>query len=417
MDLSAARRSVVSLAVTLSLGLYLSSCGKQQPEPLPPQPLPQPSLQPDELPQAGFYDNSQATPIFTMLNGAKATIDIEIYEMADADVRAAIRDAVARKVKVRVVKEPEPINSSCDVFAPIKPEDDPECADQKKLKDEIVSSGGGYVPFNKAKLCATPEKICFEHGKMIIADKKAVLISTGNFNSSNLCNLSRNPSKCNRDFTMIERDPRVVNLLSYVFESDFKGESYDLKKLLSESGLKNRVTISPLSLEPLVELVGSAKHSIRVQNQYLKEKQLNQALFEAAKRGVKVEITLASLCSFGPPNSRDSENSKTLFQSFEAAGFSVRFLPSRFKINGKPGYMHAKAIVIDDRVAWVGSVNGSMTAMTNNREFGLIFTQREWVDSLNLVLKSDHQSPDTENWAESLACLKDDAPENGDRPE
>ena len=407
-------KRLTQTAILVSISLFSVSCGKKSPSPSPvnqEQPIQVPgSQQPevrDDLPTAGFYNNADGSPIFALLNGAKTSLDIEIYQMADADVRAAIRNALARKIKVRVVKEPAPLGDDCNVFTPIEAKEDPTCADQKKLRAEIIEQGGHYVPFNKDNLCANPARPCFEHGKMVIADQKAVLISTGNFNSSNLCNLKQNPGKCNRDFTVIQRKSEIVSLLSKVFENDLKGEKYNLRKILMEEGAKDQVTVSPFSLDPLVDFVKSAAVSIRIQNQYLKEPNLNQALIEAARRGVHVEITVASVCSFGPPSAREAESQRALFGSFIDAGFSVRLLPSAFKINGKPGYLHSKAIVIDDRKAWVGSVNGSSSATSNNREFGTFFEEPAWVASLAGILKADHESPDTETLEESLACKKD----------
>ena len=76
-------------------------------------------------------------------------------------------------------------------------------------------------------------------------------------------------------------------------------------------------------------------------------------------------------------------------------------------INGKKGYLHAKTIIVDGQRAWVGSENGSTQSLTENREYGLIFDQPEWVNTVKRVADSDHKSPDAETWQQSLTCLKD----------
>ena len=38
------------------------------------------------------------------------------------------------------------------------------------------------------------------------------------------------------------------------------------------------------------------------------------------------------------------------------------------------GYIHSKVFLIDDKVAFIGSVNGSDRAINFNREFGYIIT-------------------------------------------
>ncbi len=400
------------IPLALPLLLLAASCGKDDsPQNHTQDPTQEPA---QELPAVGFYNNAEGSPVFAMLKAAKNTIDIEIYEMADPDVLAAIRNALSKQVRIRVIREPDPLGDPCKIFDPFFEKDDPSCIDQKNLRDEILASGGAYIQFNKDKLCADPKKPCFEHGKMVIVDGKAVLISTGNFNSSNLCNQARNPEKCNRDFSMIEKDPEIISFLENVFENDLKTEKYDLKSMLEavlpgdpHGTIQDKVTVSPYSQDPLVKLIGAATSSIRLENQYLKERTINQALFDAAKRGVKIDITLASVCSFGPPQANDVETTKSIFKPFDDAGISVRMMPNQFKINGHPGYMHAKAIVIDDQKAWVGSVNGSWSSTSNNREFGLVFSEADRVASLVKILTSDHESPDMETWQESIDCKKD----------
>lgn len=397
----------VLVVLVLTSVFSISACAKKKIE--PPSPVQQFS---NYLPNEGFYNNAESTPIYGMIDGAQVTLDIEIYQMSDRDVRKALRKALERGVRIRVIKEPDPLGDRCKIFEKIQESDEPDCVDQKNLKTEIITRGGEYVPFNKNELCGVSVQYCFMHGKMVISDQKAVLISTGNFNSSNLCNLSLNPTKCNRDFTMIEKDPEVIEFLSTVFENDLKQTRYDLEPLLAQGQISKKVTVSPYSLDPLVKLIERAKHVIRIENQYLNTDKrnldrFNNALKTASRRGVKVQVTLASLCSFSRPDERAARIATEHFTAFEEANISVRLFPAQFKINGKPGYLHAKAIVIDDSEAWVGSVNGSWSATSNNREFGLFFSTPDWVTPLVNLLKSDHASEDTETWKESLDCKKD----------
>ena len=359
-----------------------------------------------ETPLPGVYNNADGSPVFKLLGSAKKSIDIEIYEMADADFKAQLRSALANNIKVRIIKEPNPLGDNCEMFQGTVEKDSPDCVDSKKLKDEIITKGGAYIPFNKKELCADSNKPCFLHGKMILVDDETALISSGNFNSSNLCNLHLNPDKCNRDYTMIVNEPETLKALKQIFEADLLAKHYDLKQILDSTQAKH-LTVSPLSLEPIVSLINSAKKSIYLENQYLKENTMNKALADAAKKGVHVEITLASVCSFGPPSAKESEQLKTLFSDFDTATISTKMLPAKFQIDGKPGYLHAKAMVIDETTAWVGSVNGSISATSNNREFGFIFTDPNWVKKLQDILQSDHQHQDMETWQESLQCLKD----------
>lgn len=365
----------------------------------------------------GIYSNGEYTPLFDLIRAAKESIDIEIYEMADADVLSELSSAIReRGVRVRIVKDPTPVNSTCDVFAPAdeggKP-DNPKCAAQKKLLAEVrASEGGVYVPFVKAELCGQfkgqDKGKCFEHGKMVIVDGTVALISTGNFNSSNLCNQNQKPSTCNRDFSYVTRDKDVIAGLKNVFESDLTQKRYDLKELLtSNPDLAAKMTVSPYSLEPLVQFVNSAQASLKIQNQYLKETGWNNAIIDAAKRGVKVEMMLTSACSFGPPSETEKRKLSELYKKFENAGVQLRFFTKKIKIKNANGYLHSKVMIADGAKAWVGSVNGSTSAVSRNREFGIFFNQPKRVQELENVLDRDFREENSETWQETLACAKD----------
>ncbi len=355
----------------------------------------------------GLQVNGEAPVLVDLLKQANETIDIEIYEMGDLEVRAALRDALMRKVRIRVVKEPKPIGAKCDEMSPPNERDNADCADKKLLVDQILKGGGTYVPFNKEQLCAEgTAKQCFEHGKLVIIDEKIALVSSGNFNSSNLCTESADPSKCNRDYSYVIRRRRFVRALLRVFEMDILSTRYDLIETL-RPGPAKRITVSPLSLQPLIDFIKSAKKSIRIENQYLKDADLNQAIIDQAKAGVHVEVSLASLCAFSKPKANDRKKAQELFGAFDEAGIQVRMFTNSIKVEGRPGYMHAKAIVVDDRRAWMGSVNGSTNALSRNREFGFFFKDRKSVKKLVQTMDEDFRDPGAETWQESLECLKD----------
>jgi phosphatidylserine/phosphatidylglycerophosphate/cardiolipin synthase-like enzyme len=156
---------------------------------------------------------------------------------------------------------------------------------------------------------------------------------------------------------------------------------------------------------------------VEVENQYLKEEAVNEALKRAAFRGVEVKVTLASLCAFGKPKDKPRADLTRLFESFDAAGIKSRFFTRQIEVKGKPGYMHAKAIVVDGRRAWVGSVNGSFMSMNQNREFGIFFKNPFSVHRLKKILRQDHEDSRGESWQESLDCVKDRGGSSESSPE
>jgi phosphatidylserine/phosphatidylglycerophosphate/cardiolipin synthase-like enzyme len=76
-------------------------------------------------------------------------------------------------------------------------------------------------------------------------------------------------------------------------------------------------------------------------------------------------------------------------------------------IDGNPGYLHAKVMVADGNRAWLGSVNGSNAATSNNREFGVFFNNAAWVQALDAQITADRNAAGAESWQQSLSCEKD----------
>jgi cardiolipin synthase len=362
-----------------------------------------------------FFDNATHTPILEFIQSARSSIDIEIYEIQDIRVQQAVLTAMDRGVKVRVIQEPESVGSNCDVFNVIYAGDTVTCKIQKEFIGKVRAKGGSYVPYAFQEFCPAGKYKCYEHGKMIIVDRQKALISTGNFNPTNLCSPDGVPpggmlSRCNRDYTVVTNDTGAVSVFSAVFDSDFKGKAYALGSILS-SPSASKVTVSPFSMDPLVRFIRSAKHSVLVQNQYLKNAEINAALIAAAKSGVKVFVNVNSICTFSKPDPvRDQkaiELWKSTFKAFDSAGIQSRMFTKQVRIRGYAGYLHSKAIVVDGLRAWVGSVNGSDMAITRNREFGIFFDDATEVMKLANLIAGDFNDPNTESWQESLDCKKD----------
>ncbi len=377
----------------------------------------------------------EPSPLIEMIAVAKKTIDIEIYTMGSKTVRRSLRDAIHRGVKIRILKDPNPLEEGCSLFSDdvIKAKGgyaaahaggskkkrrgrEPkkasllDCDDQRKLVKEIVASGGRFEAFNKSLFCGDPKRPCYQHGKVAVVDRgtssQKALISTGNFEASNLCLLDEKPKRCNRDYHVVSSDRDVVESLMTTFDSDINGVKYDLRSRLGNQ-VSKKVTVSPHSLSPIVAFIESAKSSVRIQNQYIHDKHLIQALIDSAKKGRQVSVQVASICAFRKPKAADIKKEKKFFQTLESVGAKVRFFTSSQKIHGRPGYLHAKAIVVDDARGWVGSVNGSQTSLSSNREFGIFFEDPDAVKKLRDQMAADFSDAASENFEESSSCKKD----------
>lgn len=373
-----------------------------------------------------LYDNAEdGSPILNRISGARRTIDMELYEMTDPTVQGALVAAAKRGIAVRILLEPRPVGKSCDLFLvgrsssrntppPMDVAAARECDDLKKFKAALEHFDGKVLPFNK-ELCGegsglnsrpqTTATNCFQHGKLVLIDRQEALMSTGNLNSSSLC-ANTGTKVCNRDFTLAISNRQTVGHLGTIFELDWLSIPYSIPKSIPQTAFRT-LTISPFSMISLLNFIESARSSIEIEQQYLKDPQMNEALYQAALRGVKVRILVASFCSFGPPSETEAQKAKRTYTAFEQAGAEVRIFTSSIKIKGRAGYLHAKAIVVDGTVGWIGSVNGSTPSLTRNREYGLFFSQPRLVAKLRNSFRADFTNPDTETWQESLRCVKD----------
>ncbi len=382
--LSACARAPIS---TVSLPSYLSADGKTE----------------------EVFENASSTPILSLIRGAKKSIEIEIYEMGNKQVLNELQLAMDRGVSLRIIQEGTPVGNSCHIFEPVQIEEDETCQNLKSFLGKVKAKGGTYVPFAHDQLCGENKKNCFEHGKMIIIDQARVLISTGNFNLSNLCFSDENPKNCNRDFSVVSSDPAVVQTLGKIFEQDLKQNASELPSLLSSDAAR-KLTVSPFSFPPIKAFIQSARKTLQIENQYLNDPEMNQAILDAAAKGVKVQILVASACSFGKPKAGDVNRWNQVYGTFDQTGIQSRIFDRQMKVRGASGYLHAKVMIADGERAWVGSVNGSGTAIRSNREFGVFISDFQEVQKLVSYFEQDFKDPNGESWQESLLCEKDPRP-------
>ena len=393
----------------------------------------------------------------SFINGAQQSLTMELYELRHPRLKDAIIKALERGVRVRIVMEPDPVGGGCDGFSKVSADQGPHCQESQEFSARFLAASSaqrssrhrldsGLRFFNK-QLCKDTESgkegFCFQHGKLMIRDHDSFLLSSGNFNESNLCtgdNLDKN--SCYRDLSVVIEDSQAAKGLEEVVELDYsvssecntdlrfqtrygffrkpsKGrcaasdqmvdvESHNNKisKIIKKFGIQKYITVNPLKSSSLSEFFKLAKKSIRIQTQYIKQQEWQDTLIEAMKNKVKVYLTLPSFCHFIQKDYGvgflDVNTVKGKYGSYsrwiepyEQAGkdlFSFRVFNKGIPdLDGSPmGYQHAKLVIVDDTVAWLGSTNGSLTSTNFNREFGIIFDNPEVVSYLVNIAKRDH---------------------------
>jgi phosphatidylserine/phosphatidylglycerophosphate/cardiolipin synthase-like enzyme len=106
----------------------------------------------------------------------------------------------------------------------------------------------------------------------------------------------------------------------------------------------------------------------------MNDQDITSALEAAAKRGVAVRVDMTY-----------ATNWKPALTELSSAGVLIRTYAS----SSKKLYIHAKMILADNATAFVGSENFSTGSLDDNRELGIVLSQRDVLDSLETVFNAD----------------------------
>jgi len=276
-----------------------------------------------------------------MIAGARRSVDMSMYELADARTQALLIADARRGVSVRVLLDRAHHGASVNqaVFA------------------QLRRAG---VPVRWA-----PGRTLL-HQKTLTTDHTASAVLTGNLTSRDY--------PTTRDFAVIDRNPGSVSAITSVFSDDWRGQP--VRPGPAVAGL----VWSPGAGPALIDLVDSARRTLLVENEEMASTSVEAALEAAARRGVNVEVVLPAGAA-----------GDAAIDALTGAGVRVAASP------GPPlaPYPHAKAIVADGTTAFVGSQNFSTAGLDRNRELGLITDDPTVVGPLWRALRGDLSQADS----------------------
>ena len=199
------------------------------------------------------------------------------------------------------------------------------------------------------------------HAKYLVVDNTTAYIGTGNFVASDYAST--------RDFWVRDTQPGDVAAVVATFDDDFAGGT-----TTHQAG---GLVWSPGSTGTLVALIGTARHSLLVENEEMDSAAIESALVTAAHRGVDVEVAMTE----------DSQWTAALDQ-LATAGVHVRLLDE------SQIYIHAKIICVDcvndEGTVFVGSENFSTASLSYNRELGVMTTSHTAVAAVRRAFDSDY---------------------------
>jgi cardiolipin synthase A/B len=280
------------------------------------------------------------TPIYDLLNSAKSTIDMTMYELVDAQAQQILTQQATKGVAVRVILDQ---------------------ALEKASNLPVYT----YLNANGVKAVWANPAFQASHQKTITIDGKTTAIMT--------LNLTSRYYPTSRDLAIIETDPNDIEAIETTFNADFTSSS-------GTPPTGDDLIWSPTnSLSSLLGLINSAKSTLEIENEEMGDAQIVSALEAAAKKGVQVKVAMTN-----------GGNYTAEFNELKAAGVQVNTYAAT-----APLYIHAKLILADygqsGQNAFVGSENFSSPSLTENRELGLTLTDPAILQSLNTTFTSDFQ--------------------------
>jgi cardiolipin synthase len=278
------------------------------------------------------------TPIYNLINSAKKSIDMTMYELTDTTAENLLVQAAASGVTVRVILD----------------QDNEKAHNQAAYT--LLSAHGVQVHWANTAYTYT-------HQKTITVDGTTTAIMS--------LNLTSQYYATSRDFAVIENDANDIKAIEAVFNADFANKTIT-------PALGDDLVWSPTNSQSvMLAMINGAKHSLSVENEEMADSAIADALAAAAKRGVKVEVTMTANSSYA-----------TELNQLKAAGAKIATYAATASL-----YIHAKVIIADfgytGAAAFVGSENFSSTSLTKNRELGLTLTEADILSSLNTTLASD----------------------------
>ena len=279
-------------------------------------------------------DNDQQ--LFTRIAGARKRVLMTMYLITDLRIVDALAAAKGRGADVRALVEPNVFGS----------------ADSNKAALDKLTAAGIETRRSSPAFRLT-------HQKSFVVDDTAIILTP---------NITRSAFKSNREFGSIHGDAADVNDMVAQFDADWNRTQFQPRS--------EQLVWSPNnSRARWVALIRSAKTSLALYAETAADRGIALELVSAAKRGVAVRLMIS------PDKDPAKDPNKEGLDELQRGAVKVRYLKSHF--------VHAKIIVSDDAMAFLGSVNISSASLDLNRELGLMFDDREAVLRVMKTFEND----------------------------
>jgi cardiolipin synthase len=278
-------------------------------------------------------------PIYKLITGARSSVDLTMYELADPTTEADLAADAARGVDVRVLLD-------------------------RHLEKSRNTSAYNYLNARRVHVRWAPAGTTYHQKTLTVDDATSVIMTL---------NLVASDYSGTRDFAVIDTGRTDVAAIVATFNADFAGRATTPP---DGAGLVWSPTNAKASV---LSVIDGAKHTLAAEDEEMDDPAVTAALAAAARRGVHVTITMTA----------DSEWDQA-FDELARAGAHIRLYPDQ----ASALYIHAKAIVADagrsgQRVL-VGSQNFSVASLGYNRELGILTSNARIVAAISATLAGDY---------------------------
>ncbi len=309
-------------------------------------------------------------PFIDAIDSARTSVRMVMYHLTDANVIQALINAHRRNVSVKLI------------------------LDQSSLVDPSAELNG-YNQLQAAGVDVMKSSTGFSitHEKAMAIDDRKVFITAMNMT---------NGYAAERDFGVITEDPAILAEWNAVFLADVENSRQTIwpsaKDPNPPAGPSHTPKLevpsliwSPVSsVTKLPALIGTARSSIVATVENINDTDVINAFGDAAQRGVDVRL-ITPQCVLG-----NALLDYPALDQLASRGVSTRIMQNLQ--TARNPYMHSKMILVDNAVAYVGSINFTGNSMEKAREAGIIFINSKATQTIRTEFDAD--------WSNSIAVPK-----------
>ncbi len=270
------------------------------------------------------------------INQAERNVQMSAYQMKDPDIAAALVGCTQRNVKVELMLEENPYEHDFN-----------RDNSQETILPKLIEAG--VIIYGRPQYLKDQHSKGYYHARYILIDQKRFLLTTGNFDE---CTFDH----C-RDFAVgFNRDsyPQEFDSIQTLFINDASNEPLTIPVPVS-------VIIGPdQQREKIISFLNTAEKSIKLYQQYFNDPVVLDALTKLIiEKRVKVELLMMPY-----PTGYDKDPNIFAQDQLKELGADVRLILDL--------YGHARAIIVDNKSALIGTAQLSPPSLKENREMSLI---------------------------------------------